>query len=144
MLKKNWFPPRSPYTLIQELIWPDEWLTLIVCMMLNCTTRKQVEKILPKFQERYPTPQDFIVSNPTEVENICRSLGFAKRRTKNMFKMTEAFLAGNWSTARDLPGIGEYGSAAHKIFFEGDVPETPPNDHALKQYVEWYNTNFRK
>lgn len=44
------FMPRSPeHPLIQEDLLHNEWMILVVCMMLNQTQRKQVEKVLPKF-----------------------------------------------------------------------------------------------
>jgi len=49
ILHMQFIPPRSGYGLIQEDLWPDEWKILVSCMMLNYTSRKQVEKILPSF-----------------------------------------------------------------------------------------------
>jgi hypothetical protein len=57
--------------------------------------------------------------------------------------MTKAFIENNWQHAKELPGIGDYASAAHDVFCRGEVPLEPPNDHALKQYVIWYNEKFR-
>jgi methyl-CpG-binding domain protein 4 len=136
-------PPISPYGLIQEQLFPNEWLILVSCVMLNCTTRKQVEKVLPKFIERWPTPQSFMKADMTDVGNLVGSLGFARRRAIGLMKMTEHYLTAPWQNARELPAIGEYGHAAHQIFCRGDVPLDPPNDHALKQYVIWYNKTYR-
>lgn len=45
----NKLPPRSLFGLLQEDLVPNEWMILISCMMLNCTSRKQVEKVFPTF-----------------------------------------------------------------------------------------------
>ena len=132
-------PPRSPFGLIQEDLWPNEWLILVSCVMLNQTSRKQVEGVWPTFVARWPTPQAFLLADPDEVRDVIRALGFANRRTDNLLKMTRQYVAGNWTHARELTGIGEYGAACHEIFCQGNVPVIPPNDHALKQYVVWYN-----
>jgi methyl-CpG-binding domain protein 4 len=123
--------------LIQEDLYPNEWAILVSCMMLNCTSRKQVEKVLPEFLKRWPGPQQFMEAPVTEVVDLCRPLGFANRRTINLKKMTEAYLAGGWQHARELPGIGEYAAAAWEIFCLGVFSEDPPKDHALVQYHEW-------
>jgi len=134
----GWMPPRSPFGLLQEDLWPNEWLILISCMMLNQTSRKQVEKVLPEFVKLWPTPQLFLEANPLAVSDVCRSLGFATRRTDNMLKMTRRYLTGPWEHARDLPGIGEYGARSWEIFCRGIIGDEAPNDHALVDYWTWY------
>jgi len=115
----------------------SEWLILVTCMMLNCTTRKQVEKVLPEFRRRWPTPQAFAGASTDEVRELIRPLGFANRRAANLQKMTAAYLAGGWKHARELPGIGAYAAAAWEIFCDGKLPEECPQDHALTQYWRW-------
>ena len=133
----SWVPPRSPYSLIQEDLWPDRWLILVSCMMLNCTSRKQVEKVLPEFKRRWPTPQAFLAANDADVVELCRPLGFANRRTTNLKKRTVRYLAGPWTDPRELPGVGEYGARAYEIFCLGVLGDAPPKDHALVQYWHW-------
>lgn len=135
-------PPASPFSLIQEHLWPNEWLILVCCQLLNRTSRKQVEKILPHFIKKWSSPQLLLKSNKNDVELLIKSLGFSKKRTDLLFKMSEEYLHKNWNNASELPGIGKYGSAAHDIFCKGIVSKTPPNDHALKKYVEWYHKNY--
>ena len=137
-MNQRWTPPRSPFGLLQEDLWPDEWMILISCMMLNQTSRKQVERVLPEFRRLWPTPQAFINANPLAVADVCRSLGFATRRTDNMMKMTHLYLAGPWQHARDLPGIGEYGARSWEIFCQGIIGDEAPKDHALTDYWRWY------
>ena len=137
--RRRMIPPRSPYSLLQEDIWPDRWRMLCACMMLNCTTRKQVERVLPSFFERWPTPCAFKDADNDEVVDVIRSLGFANRRTVNLKKMTIKFVEDDWDDPRDLPGVGAYAAASYEIFCLGKVPADPPSDHALKQYVVWYN-----
>lgn len=139
MIKPGWLPPVSPHGLIQEQIWPDEWMLLVVCVLLNQTQRKQVERVLPRFVELWPTPQAFLQASVADVVAVIKPLGFSNRRSKNLLDMTRCYLTGSWQHARELPGIGEYGAACHEVFCMGNVPTEPPDDHALKQYVVWYN-----
>ena len=130
-------PPLSPYGLIQETLWPDEWAILVACVMLNCTSRKQVERVLPGFLRRWPDAAALLLAEAADVTGLCRSLGFANRRTANLKRMAAAYAAGEWKHARELPGIGEYGARAHEIFCEGRLGEEPPKDHALVLYHAW-------
>jgi len=130
-------PPRSPYGLIQEDLYPNEWGMFVVCIMLNCTSRKQVEKVLPEFMSRWPTPGDLINAEKMDVALVIESLGFCRRRTVNLFKMTEAYLTGPWTHARELPGIGEYAARSWEIFYAGILGDDEPNDHALVEYWKW-------
>lgn len=133
----NRLPALSPYGLIQESLWPNEWWILLSCMMLNCTSRKQVEQVLPAFIQTWPEPTTFLAAETSEVERLVKPLGFASRRTKNIFRMTSTYVEGKWSHASELPGIGKYGARAWEIFCVGTLGDDDPNDHALTRYWEW-------
>lgn len=141
MVKRGWIPPRSPFGLIQEDLWSpraeSEWLILVTCIMLNCTSRKQVEGVLPEFISRWPTPQRFLTSDRYSVVELCKPLGFANRRTDNLLKMTRRFVSNDWTHARELPGIGEYAARAWEMFCMGELGDEPPRDGALTVYYGW-------
>lgn len=130
-------PPRSGYGLIQEDLWPDEWKILVSCMMLNCTSRKQVEKILPEFFSKWPDAKSLICADFEEIEKTISPLGFKNRRTKKLLEMSCAYVQKSWNDPRDLPGIGEYASRAWEIFCNNTLGNVPPNDGALKLYWNW-------
>ncbi len=148
MGKIGWIPPRSPYSLIQEDLWSSapesEWLILVACVMLNCTSRKQVEKVLPELRRRWPTPEEFVNAPDDDVVVVIRSLGFANRRAVNLQKLTARYLAPDWEHASDLPGVGPYAAASWEIFCAGALPIECPKDHALTKYWHWAVTNSRK
>lgn len=131
-------PPRSPFGLLQEDLWPNEWLILVSCMLLNCTTRKQVEKVLPEFIERWPDCSTFVRSaRRAQVMSVIGPLGFASRRTDNLMKMSHHFIAGPWEHASELAGVGVYAARAWEIFCRGELGDEPPQDHALVIYWKW-------
>lgn len=130
-------PPRSPHGLIQEDLFPDEWKCLVACLMLNCTSRKQVEKVIPEFFRQWPSPESFLVADDNTVADLIAPLGFRNRRTQRLFEMTRAYLTKNWSHVSELPGIGEYASRAWEIFFRNKLGNEPPNDGALVLYWSW-------
>lgn len=134
-------PALSPYGLIQESLWPDEWMILVSCMMLNCTSRKQVEKILPAFMQKWPTANDLSECDLEELKTLIRPLGFSNRRSLALKKMSTVYLSKNWSHAHELPGIGIYAARAWEIFCRGIVGDVPPEDHALVSYYHWRKQN---
>lgn len=130
-------PPRSPYGLIQEDLWPNEWKILVVCMLLNCTTRKSVQKVLPHLFSKYPDAVTLSNADEAELSDIISSLGFKNRRACNLIRMSKHYLTSSWRHAAELPGIGQYGAAAWEIFIRGIMPTQCPNDHALTLYYKW-------
>lgn len=137
MVRPGWLPPVSPYGLIQESLFPDEWSILVAAMLLNCTGRRQVERVLPELRRRWPGPQELIQAPTRDLAELCQPLGFVVRRTANIVVMSEAFLAGSWDDASELPGIGDYGARSWRIFCRGELGQDPPKDHALTRYWHW-------
>lgn len=130
-------PHRSPHGLIQEDLYPDEWKCLVACMLLNCTSRKQVEKVVPVFFSMWPNPDVFLKASFESVSELISSLGFKNRRTKNLFDMTRAYATKSWLHVSELPGIGEYASRAWEIFFMNRLGDEAPSDGALTLYWKW-------
>lgn len=130
-------PPRSPHGLIQEDLFPDEWKCLVACIMLNCTTRKQAEKILPQFFKNWPSPDAYLESHPSDVIDLISCLGFGQRRTQRLYEMSRAYKRKNWNHVKELPGIGEYASRMWEMFFKGELGDDPPKDGSLVKYWRW-------
>lgn len=130
-------PPRSPFCLIQEDLWPNKWKMLVSCVLLNRTTRKQVEKILPQLFSMCPTPKDMAHCDPDLLASVISPLGLKNRRAVTLINLSKSFLMSNWTHASELPGIGEYGSAVWDIFVLNKMPLQAPNDHALVWYYNW-------
>ena len=128
---------RSPFCLIQEDCLPDEWLVLVCCILLNQTTRKQVDRVFREFLMRWDTPQKLLHAEDDEIAHVLTHLGFQNRRVLHLKRMTEGYLACSWVHASDLVGIGEYGNRCHQMMCRNVLGDEPPKDHALLQYYEW-------
>lgn len=92
---------RNPYELLAATI-----------LSAQCTD-EQVNKVTPHLFARYPTPEDLAAADPFEVEEIIRSTGFYKNKTKSLIGMAtgvvERFGGQVPSAMRDLvtlPGVG--------------------------------------
>lgn len=137
MIRPGWLPPASPYGLIQEHLFPNEWMILVAAQFLNLTTRRQVDKVLPAFVRQWPTPELLISCDKKELVGLISPLGFGNRRADRLVRMSEEYLGGKWVHASELHGIGEYGSRSWEIFCLGFLGDDPPEDGALVKYWKW-------
>lgn len=133
----SWNPPLSPFDLVQEPYFGDEWKILICCQLLNMTTHVQVRKVLTELFEKYPTADSMILADEVELRDIIRSLGFYNKRAKTLIRFSDEYLNKKWNTAKELYGIGKYGDDAWRIFCVGDWKNVRPNDQALNKYHDW-------
>jgi len=92
---------RNPYELLVATI-----------LSAQCTDER-VNMVTPHLFARYPTPEDLAVAEPLEVEEIIRSTGFYKNKTRSLIGMGAAVVdrfGGEVPSAmRDLvtlPGVG--------------------------------------
>lgn len=129
----SWIPPKSPFDLLQERYWPDDWKILIVCLLLNQTSRKQVEPMIESFFEKWPDPESASNADEDEMRDLVRSLGMFNRRVKSIKKMSQQFMSG-FDNAIDLYGCGKYADDTYRIFMKGEWRDVEPNDHALNDY----------
>jgi len=133
----SWKPPRSPHGLIQEELWPDEWKILVSCLLLNQTSRKQLDSIIGKFFKKYPTPDHMATADEDELKEYIRPLGLANKRAKTLIRFSREYLAIPWVTASELYGCGKYADDTWRIFCLGDWRAVKPNDHALNNYHDY-------
>jgi endonuclease-3 len=92
---------RNPYELLAATI-----------LSAQCTDDR-VNMVTPRLFSRYPTPEDLAMARPLEVEDIIRSTGFYKNKTRSLLGMAagvvERFGGEVPSRLEDLvtlPGVG--------------------------------------
>jgi len=137
----TWVPPKSPFDLLQERFWPDGWKILVTCLLLNQTSRKQVEPMIEAFFKRYPTPAAMVAADEEELKQFLRPLGLSNRRAKTLVRFSKEYVSARWKTPRDLYGCGKYADDAWHIFCVGDWQDVEPRDHALNDYHGWLQMN---
>lgn len=120
------------------------WKILVACIMLNMTTRKQVQKVIREFFEKWSTPEKFLESTKDEVIETVKSLGLCSRRESALRKMTQGFILDEWNDIRELSGIGEYAARSYEIFILGKLGDIQPKDHALTAYWKWVQNEKEK
>ena len=136
-MKNLWKPPKSPHSLIQESLWPNEWRILISCLLLNLTTRKQVDKVIDRLFHRYPGPCSMAHAKDNELHDIIKSLGLVNKRVKTLKRFSHEYMTKEWESPKDLFGCGKYADDCWHIFCKGDWKSDSPSDHALNKYYDW-------
>jgi methyl-CpG-binding domain protein 4 len=119
--------------LLQEYFLPDAWKVFVICMMLNCTQRKQVEKIIFNFFENYPNAETFIAGYESDKDQIIeqiRCLGFYNRRADRIYRFSKDLLAKGLSDPTSLFGVGKYATACYEMMF------LKVKERSLKQFVK--------
>jgi len=130
----TWVPPESPFDLLQERFWPDEWKMLVVCLLLNQTARKQVEPMIATFFQLFPNPEAVVEAAEEDLRVILKPLGLVNRRVRTLKTFSEEFVTKRWGNVIELYGCGKYADDAHRIFIKGEWQDVDPVDHALVDY----------
>jgi endonuclease-3 len=114
---------RSPYELLAATI-----------LSAQCTDVR-VNMVTPALFRRYPTPEDLAVARPDDVEELVRSTGFYKNKTRSLIGMAQALVerfGGEVPSAmRDLvsvPGVGrKTANVVRSVAL--DLPGLPVDTH---------------
>lgn len=129
---------RSPYNLLQEVYREDVWKMMVCCMLLNQTTRRQVDAVRHNFFSRWPNARKAMNADPTEMAHVIRSLGFSNRRTESIIRMSREFMEKPWKKPIELYGLGQYAQDSFDIFVRR-AHVGAPSDKFLSKYVKWEN-----
>lgn len=129
----------SPYELLQERFCHDPWKLLVVCMMLNQTSAKQVKQVVDKFFLAFPAAESLVQADVRAVAEFIRPLGLYNRRAAALQRMSIDYLREGWTDVQDFYGVGKYASDSYRIFVLRECPENEEDvdDKELKNYVRW-------
>lgn len=135
---------RSPLGLIEELFCNDPWRLLLSTILLNRTSRVQLDAVLHTFLSKWPTPQSVVDSNWEEISSVIAPLGIRHRRAKGLIRFSRDFLCHVAGTGCSLTRgqvlslyyCGDYACDAYQIFIQGNI-NVLATDHALQDYIEY-------
>ncbi len=128
------------YDILETHFVPDRFKVLISCILLNRTTRKQVDKVIYRLFDTYQTPNELSRADQNYLKDMIRPLGFYNRRSKTLIEFAKAFDNG-FDDVRSLPGVGEYAHDAYRILFLNDL-SFEPKDKALKNFIKFIDMDF--
>jgi endonuclease III len=96
-----------------ELDFRTPYELLVATILSAQCTDKRVNLVTPALFAKYPTPDALAAANPEELEELIRSTGFFRNKTKSLLGMSAAVVAlhgGEIPAAMDdlvaLPGVG--------------------------------------
>jgi len=118
----------------------NKWQHMVGVICLNLTNRKQVKRVLPEFFSRWSTPEQFLQADFDTVKELVSPLGMGEVRTKRLFRMSQDFLTWDQNNAKDLHGIGKYGSDSYEIFYKNNIPDNVQDKELLRYIREDVNT----
>ena len=117
----------------------DTPLELLVATILSAqTTDERVNMVTPKLFERFPTAAELAGADPAEVEEIVKSTGFFRSKTKSIMAMAQKLVAdfGGEVPRRmedlvTLPGVGRK-TANVVLGVAFGVPGFPVDTHVTR------------
>ena len=132
-------PLRDDLMVQQQLPGPGQyllmWQHMVAVIMLNQTGRKPVKTVFPTFVDRWRAPVPFLFAKEEDVKSVIWPLGLVNVRYQRLKKMTQDYIDWNGNDARDLYGIGKYGSDSYEIFFKNNY-SVNPTDKELIRYLK--------
>ncbi|XP_028609426.1 methyl-CpG-binding domain protein 4 isoform X1 [Grammomys surdaster] len=141
---KKWTPPRSPFNLVQEILFHDPWKLLIATIFLNRTSGKMAIPVLWEFLEKYPSAEVARTADWRDVSELLKPLGLYDLRAKTIIKFSDEYLTKQWRYPIELHGIGKYGNDSYRIFCVNEWKQVHPEDHKLNKYHDWLWENHEK
>lgn len=128
------FTPTRADPPLQAVLWRDSgdpWRVLIATMLLNCTSRRQVDEVWPAVFATWPTALHLAGADDT-LEDRLAPLGFRTQRPNRMREMSAAWHARHtyrpmgqghhWPLdVRHLPGLGTYAQDSYRLFVCGHL-----------------------
>jgi len=112
---------------------------LLVATILSAqATDERVNMVTPALFAKYPTPADLAAADPAEVEELIRSTGFFRSKTKNIIGMAQGVeerFEGKVPTELDdlvtLPGVGrKTGNVVRSVWY--GLPGLPVDTHVTR------------
>ncbi len=123
---------------ICELDHRNAFELLTATILSAQSTDKRINMVTPALFERFPTPEDLAVADPEEVEELIRSTGFYKAKTRSIIGMATALVERHGGEVphamKDLvklPGVGR--KTANVVRAEAlGLPGLPVDTHVLR------------
>ncbi|MCU1428739.1 MAG: endonuclease [Actinomycetia bacterium] len=116
----------------------DAYELLTATILSAQTTDLRVNMVTPALFARYPSPADLAHANPADVEEIIKSTGFFRAKTRSIIGMANALVdrfGGEVPTELDdlvtVPGVGrKTGNVVRSVAY--DLPGLPVDTHVTR------------
>ncbi len=104
---------REAYPAVTELRFETPWQLVVATILSAQTTDKRVNEVTPVIFQRWPEPVDLAGADPAEVEEVIKSTGFYRAKTRSIMAAARSVVE-NFGGAvpprmedlHKLPGVG--------------------------------------
>lgn len=133
--------PGDPEPKLLQLRYRDDpWKCMVSCVLLNQTSRRQVDQVIDELFERWPDRAAMATADPAEIKPVIESLGFGNRRSETLVKLSKDAVAGK--SADQWYGVGKYAWDSYLIFvFRAGTRREEVTDKELLRWQEWKRNN---
>lgn len=83
----------SPLGLLEELFSDDPWRLLLSTILLNRTRRIQVDRVMFRFLQLWPTVEDVLTADVRAMGEVISPLGIHKRRAEGIHRVSTEFVS---------------------------------------------------
>lgn len=122
----------------------DPWRVLVCCILLNRTSRKQVDSIIDQLFDEYPDASTMARARVGDLRELLHPLGFSFQRAQRLIDMSDEWEsfgdAPSYESIATLTGVGEYARDAYRLLVLNDLT-VEPEDKKLRQWVRWAREN---
>jgi endonuclease III len=120
--------------LLQLRFLDDPYAFGVACILLNRTSRRQVDRVIDDLLLDYPTAEAMTHARADELRRLLTPLGFGVSRAERLRRFSEDLSAGMaWE---DCHGIGRYASDSRRLLVEDDLM-CEPEDKELRRWLRW-------
>jgi methyl-CpG-binding domain protein 4 len=142
------FQPTQDNRILQEVYQDDPWRMLVGCILLNLTTRAQVDRVREELFERWPYSLALAEAITDDLAEVIRPLGLYRRRAVTLRRFSSDWYESErmpepghvWPSVEqvsDMYGIGKYALDSYKIFvLRWPMAPEDVDDRVLKRYLE--------
>lgn len=129
--------------MLQELYADDPWRLIVSCILLNQTTRRQVDRVRGILFAMWPSPDRMAQADTEQLATVLHPLGFFNQRADRLKKLSLrwcelqaelGFCDWDEEVLAALPGVGPYALDSYRIFHLNDLSRCDSGD---KEIMAW-------
>lgn len=129
--------------MLQEVYADDPWRLIVSCILLNQTTRRQVDRVRGILFAMWPTPEAMTKADLEQLATVLHPLGFQNRRAEKLKALSQRWIEiADWLGPNDwgediiagLPGVGPFALDSYRIFHLNDFTRCDSGD---KEIMAW-------